>query len=132
MTGSRFEKLVELAKILRSDKGCPWDRKQTIKSSEEHILEEVGEIQEAIKKNDWENLKEELGDVLFSLVMLMNIAEEQNLFLIADVLDDIEKKIVRRHTWVFGDDKAETAEEALALWRKNKREEKCPDSVKSA
>lgn len=119
-----FSQLVELAKKLRAPGGCPWDQKQTIESLMECIEEEAEEVKEAIKKKDHPNLKEELGDLLFSIIMVMNIAEEEEHFSPADVMAAIEEKVISRHTWVFGDDKAETAEEALALWKKNKEKER--------
>ncbi|MBI2463833.1 nucleotide pyrophosphohydrolase [Candidatus Peregrinibacteria bacterium] len=115
-----FQKLIDLAKQLRSEKGCPWDKKQTIASLQEHFLNEAKEMQEAIEKEDYENLKEELGDVIFNIVMMVNIADEKKLFTMKEVLDDIAKKIIERHTWVFGDDKVETAEEAVKKWKENK------------
>ena len=118
-----FQKLVQLAKKLRAPGGCPWDRKQTIESLMECIEEEAEEVIQAIKKKDHPNLKEELGDLLFNMIMVMNIAEEQEYFNHADVMAAIEEKVISRHTWVFGDDEATTAEEALALWRKNKEKE---------
>jgi len=118
-----FNKLVELAKKLRAPGGCPWDQKQTIESLAKCIKEESDEVLEAIHKKDYPNLKEELGDLLFSIIMMMNIAGEEEHFSIEDVFKDIEEKIISRHSWVFGDDKAETAGEALALWKKNKGKE---------
>ena len=86
----------------------------------ESMEEEAEEIQEAFKKKDWKNLREELGDVLFNIVLTAQIAEEEGKFTMKDVLKDIDKKIRIRHTWVFGKDKAETPEEALEMWHKNK------------
>ena len=119
-----FKRLVELAKQLRAPGGCPWDQKQTFGALAKCLEEEAHEVPEAIAKNDHSNLKEELGDLLFNMVMMMNIAEEEGEFTVEDVLADIEHKIISRHTWVFGDDKANTPEEALALWKKNKQKEK--------
>ncbi|MBT6068899.1 nucleotide pyrophosphohydrolase [Candidatus Peregrinibacteria bacterium] len=119
-----FDKLVELSKRLRAPDGCPWDRKQTIKSLAKCIEEESGEVLEAIEKEDHENLKEELGDLFFSMIMMMNVAEDEGHFTATDVFKAIGEKIVSRHTWVFGDDKVETAEEALELWKKNKKKNK--------
>lgn len=116
-----FQKLVDLAKHLRSEKGCPWDRKQTIESLIKHFFSEAQEMKEALEKKDNENLKEELGDILFNLVMMMNIAEEKKLFTMKEVFEGIAKKIVERHTWVFGNDKVETAEEAMKKWKENKK-----------
>lgn len=90
----------------------------------ENIEEEAKEIQEAFEKRDWKNLKEELGDVLFNIVLTAQIAEEEGKFTINDVLKEIDEKIRSRHTWVFGKDKAKTPEEALNMWRKNKAAQK--------
>lgn len=120
-----FSRLLQLARKLRDpDRGCPWDREQTLKTSVGYILEEAGELQEAVQKGDGANTTEELGDLLFCLALFSVIAEEGKDFKIDKVIEKIEEKIVRRHTWVFGDDKAETAEEALLLWKKNKLKER--------
>ncbi len=119
-----LKELCELAAKLRSETGCPWDRKQTISSMLKYIDEEIEEVREAIANGDHDNLREELGDVLFQLVMITQIAGEKGYFTMDDVVADIGKKIVDRHTWVFGDEKAETPEEALELWKKNKEKEK--------
>ena len=119
-----FKDLLKLAEILRSEKGCPWDREQTIASMLEFVESEVHEVRIAIENGDHENLREELGDVMFQLIMVAQIAKEHKYFDMDDVIKDIDKKVRDRHTWVFGDDKVETAEEAIALWRKNKAKEK--------
>ncbi len=113
-----FTSLQVIAKTLRQL--CPWDKKQTLGKYPDRLLEESEEIREAIEKKDWENLKEEIGDVLFNLVMMMEIAEEKGYFTADEVLKSCHDKIINRHTWVFGEDKANTPEEALALWKKNK------------
>lgn len=114
--------LFSIAKKLRKE--CPWDKKQTLEDYPQRLLEESEEIKEAIEKKDWSNLEEEVGDVLFNLIMMMEIADEKGLFTAGDVLKRCEEKIIERHTWVFGEDKAATPEEALALWKKNKKKEK--------
>ena len=118
-----FDKLLSLAKKLRSPHGCPWDRKQTILSLAKSLEEESDEVLAAIKKGDHKNLEEELGDLLFNIIMITQIAEEKKLFKMSGILRKIEKKIISRHTWVFGKDakKVKTAEDALRLWKKNKR-----------
>jgi len=123
MKKAGFKDLLKLAEILRSEKGCPWDREQTIASMLEFIESEVHEVRQAIENGDHENLREELGDVMFQLIMVAQIAKENDYFDMDDVIKDIDIKIRDRHTWVFGDDKVETAEEAIALWRKNKAKE---------
>jgi tetrapyrrole methylase family protein / MazG family protein len=119
-----FKYLCELAEKLRSPEGCPWDREQTIASMLRGIEEETAEVAQAIENGDHKNLKEELGDVLFQVVMIAQIAKEQGYFDIEDVVEMIADKIVSRHTWVFGKDKAKTAEEAIKIWKKNKKKEK--------
>lgn len=115
-------KLLKIAKRLRKD--CPWDRDQTMENIPPMIIEEAEEILAEIKKGDWSEMKKEVGDVLFNLCLLITMAEEKKLFTAQDVIDACEEKIISRHTWVFGKDKASTPEEALALWKKNKEKEK--------
>lgn len=119
-----FQDLVKIAQLLRSEKGCPWDREQTIASMLQYIENEVHEVRQAIENGDHQNLKEELGDVLFQIVMVAQIAKENGYFELSDVINDVTKKIKSRHTWVFGKDKAKTPEEALKMWQKNKLKEK--------
>lgn len=118
------QSLLKLAAKLRSETGCPWDRKQTILSMLKCIEEETQEVKEAIENGDHENLKEELGDVLFQIVMIAQIAKEHKYFDFDDVVKGIYDKVYSRHTWVFGKDKANTPEEALELWARNKAKEK--------
>lgn len=124
MSKKTFQDLCDLAAKLRSDTGCPWDREQTIASMLKCVEEEAHEVCQAIENGDHENLKEELGDVIFQVVMIAQIAKEHGYFNMDDVIQTISEKVISRHTWVFGDDKAATPEEALALWKKNKQKEK--------
>ncbi len=119
-----LSKLLKLSKKLRSPTGCPWDRKQRMKDIPPQLIEESEEIAQAIAKKDWENLKEEIGDVLVNLSRLMVIAEEKKLFTPKEIIKTAAKKVVDRHTWVFGNDKAKTPEEVLKLWKKNKAKER--------
>jgi tetrapyrrole methylase family protein / MazG family protein len=119
-----FKDILLLAEKLRSKTGCPWDRKQTIESMLKHLIEEAEEVKQAIHKKDHVNLQEELGDLLFQIVMIAQIAKENKKFDMEKVLQNIYKKIVSRHTWVFGKDKAKTPEEAVEMWLKNKQKEK--------
>lgn len=124
MSKKTFQDLCDLAAKLRSDTGCPWDRKQTIESMLKHTDEEVHEMRQAVENGDYPNLQEELGDVLFQLVMISQIAKEDGHFNMDDVIAGISEKIISRHTWVFGEDKASTPEEALEMWRRNKEKER--------
>ncbi len=118
-----FASLLKLAHFLRSDQGCPWDRKQTLASTAKDVSEEATEIQAAVENKDNANLQEEIGDVLFTLAQLIAQAEAQNLFAASAVMDGVLTKMISRHTWVFGDDKASTEDEALRQWNKNKQME---------
>lgn len=119
-----FQKLVDIVKLLRSDKGCPWDREQTIETLTKAFLDEAKEVEEAIAEKDKEHIAEELGDILLTVVMMTTIAEEKGFFTLQKVLEGVTEKVRSRHTWVFGEDKAKTPEEAIALWKKNKEKER--------
>src|SRR5258706_6732164 len=108
-----FDELVRIMARLRAPGGCPWDRKQTHQSLLKYLKEEAGEVSKAVRKKDWENLKEELGDVLLQILFHSEIAEERGDFNIDDVLEVLKKKLIRRHPHVFGKGKKEnlTAEE---------------------
>ena len=101
-----FEEFVSVVETLRSEKGCSWDRKQTFESLKPCLKEETGEVVEAIDHKDMENLREELGDLLFHVVMYSQIAKEQGYFGLEDVVDTVCEKMIRRHPHVFGDRKA--------------------------
>ncbi|KRQ86683.1 Nucleoside triphosphate pyrophosphohydrolase [Caloramator mitchellensis] len=119
-----FDDLVQILDVLRSPGGCPWDREQTHDSLKRYMLEECYEIIDAIEGKDYDALCEELGDLLLQIVFHSQIAKENEYFDINDVVDGIVKKMVRRHPHVFGDKKAETADEVLDIWEKNKMKEK--------
>lgn len=119
-----YEELLEIVRELRSEHGCPWDRKQTHESLIRCLREESEEVVQAIEKKDDENLCEELGDVMLQVLMHSQIAAEENRFTIDDVVDMLAHKLVRRHPHVFGEARALTAEEGLASWEAVKRLEK--------
>jgi MazG family protein len=109
---------------LRAPGGCPWDREQTFDSIKPYLLEETYEVLEAIDARDWPELAGELGDLLLQSVFFSQMAAEQNLFLIADALDAINEKLVRRHPHVFGDQSAGTADDVRRIWGDVKAGEK--------
>ena len=119
-----LEDLLAIMERLRSPGGCPWDREQTHESIATDFLEETHEALEAIRQRDTEGLKEELGDVLLQVVLYSQIAKEAGAFTIDDVIDGISEKMVRRHPHVFGDIEVNSPEEALALWKEIKLQEK--------
>jgi len=119
-----FADFVKTTKTLISPGGCPWDIKQTHESLIKCLREESEEVVTAIENKDFENLKEELGDLLLQVVFHANLAEIEGKFTLADVIKGINDKLIRRHPHVFGKEKAATAEEGLAVWKKMKAQEK--------
>lgn len=109
-----------VAKLRDPNGGCPWDLKQNFDTMLPHLLEESYEVAEAIHTHDRSALREELGDLLLQVVFLSQLAKEEGSFTFQDVLNDIHDKLVYRHPHVFGDVKAENAEEALASWEAQK------------
>ncbi len=111
-----FEKIVQIMKILRSENGCPWDRSRNLSNLRENIIEEAYELVDAITKNDVENIKEEVGDLLLQSVFVSQIMEEKGVFDIYEALNSLSKKLIERHPHVFGNRKVKTPEEAKASW----------------
>lgn len=127
---SKLKKLVEIMEALRSEDGCPWDKKQTRESLKPYIIEEAYEIIEAIEENDPEKIKEELGDLLFQIIFQCQIGKERNEFTISDVIDSVSDKMTARHPHVFGEAEYKTADEVIAHWEvQKKREGKQRDSI---
>jgi MazG family protein len=119
-----IESLKEIMRGLLSTNGCPWDRAQTPKSIVPNMIEEAHEAAEAIERDDLEGTKEELGDVLLQVIFQSAMAENLNQFALEDVIEKICTKLVTRHPHVFGDVKAENAEQALDTWTAMKKKEK--------
>ena len=123
-----YEDLLEIIRILRSENGCKWDRAQTHQSLKPCIMEEAAELLAAIRIYDQtgnpENMREELGDILMLVVLHAQIASEEGLFTMADVVEEVSRKMVRRHPHVFGNGQADTTEQILATWDEIKKEEK--------
>lgn len=119
-----WEELKAIVDDLRGEEGCPWDREQTMDSLKKYLKNETEEVFEAVDAGDMENLCEELGDVLFELLLFARIASEQGAFTMDDVVSGIARKMVRRHPHVFSDQHYETAEEQLAAWQEIKAREK--------
>lgn len=123
-----FEDFLEIIKTLRSENGCPWDREQTHESLKPCVMEEAAELAAAIRiydqTKDPENMIEELGDILLQVVMHSEIASEEGIFTIEDVIHGVSQKMVRRHPHVFGDVQAENSEQVLSNWEDIKKAEK--------
>ena len=126
-----FAGLQALVARLRGPDGCPWDREQTGASMRHFVLEEAYELLEAIESDEPGPLAEELGDVMFHLAFQVHMAKEQGHFDEADVFQSVIDKLVRRHPHVFGDRKADGAQDVLDSWQDLKRAEKSEDDERS-
>ena len=117
---SQFESLLEIADILNSEDGCPWDRKQTFQSLRSYLLEETHEVLEAVDNDDADQMIEELGDLLYTIVFYAKIAEREKRFTLSEILETIKAKMIRRHPHVFGEEKAHSMEEVIEKWERIK------------
>ena len=113
-----------MARLRDPEHGCPWDREQTWGSIVPHTIEEAYEIAEAVERGDVDQVRDELGDLLFQVVFQARIAEEQALFRFDDVADAISNKLERRHPHVFGDATIGSAAEQTAAWEEHKAAER--------
>lgn len=116
--------LINIISYLRGENGCSWDKKQTNRSIMEYMIEEVYELDDAIKNDDIDNIIEELGDVLLNILFQCQIGNEEFLFDFIDVTDGICKKLIFRHPHIFGEKLALNEEEVLRNWKNIKRKEK--------
>lgn len=116
-----FERLLNIMDDLRAQ--CPWDKKQTIESLRNLSIEEVYELSEAILQKDMNGIKEELGDIFLHLVFYSKIADEQNAFDVADVLNAVCEKLIHRHPHIYGNVVADTEEDVLKNWEQLKLKE---------
>jgi uncharacterized protein YabN with tetrapyrrole methylase and pyrophosphatase domain len=117
-----MERLDEVIRHLRVE--CPWDREQDERSIVPHTVEEAKEVAEAARSGDDAALQDELGDLLFQVLFLALLMEERGAGDLASVADGLREKLIRRHPHVYGDVKAETADEAIEQWRRAKRAER--------
>lgn len=123
MQGTNFDKLLAIMAELREK--CPWDKKQTIHTLRTLTLEETYELTDSIITEDWQGIKEELGDLLLHIAFYSTIAEEQKQFTIDDVLTGICEKLIRRHPHIYGDKSNEelTEDQVLQNWEQLKLKE---------
>ncbi len=131
LAGKKFGELVRIMARLRSPGGCPWDLEQTFDTIKPYLLEEAYEVMDAIDRRDWPGLSEELGDLLLQPVFFAQMASEQGLFSVSDSLDEINRKLVRRHPHVFADGSAKTAEDVKLRWDEIKKEEKATQGAEA-
>lgn len=121
---TKFIELKKLFKTLHGPKGCLWDKKQTHKTLIPYLKEESQEFIGAIKKGDYHNMKEELGDILLQVMFHSQIASKENRFDIEDVIGWLIKKLKRRHPHVFGNTKVKSARQIIVNWNRIKAREK--------
>lgn len=119
-----FTKLRQIIAKLRGPGGCPWDQKQTHESLKRYLLEEAYELIDTIDEQDDDAMIGELGDVLLQVMLHAQIAEDEGMFTVDDVVESISAKMVRRHPHVFGDVQVRDAEDVVVNWQKIKEEEK--------
>lgn len=119
-----FNSLIQIVADLRGPEGCPWDHDQNHQSLAPYAIEEVHELAEAIEQNDDVHMCEELGDVLFQVVLHSQLAKDRKKFDLSDVIESISEKVIRRHPHVFSDLKVADKNEILANWDEIKRLEK--------
>ena len=119
----KFEELVDIVARLRSSDGCPWDREQTRESLKPFLVEEFYELIDALDEDDPEGIKEELGDLLFQIVLQSQLSKEEEIFSINDVVEGIARKMVRRHPHVFGEKDLKTSGDVIRSWAEHKKSE---------
>ncbi|GJL84800.1 MAG: nucleoside triphosphate pyrophosphohydrolase [Micavibrio sp.] len=125
-----IEDLIKVMAALRNpDGGCPWDLEQDFKSIAPYTIEEAYEVADAIEREDMADLREELGDLLLQPIYHAQMASEDGLFDINDVIRDVTAKMISRHPHVFGDTDAQTPEDVNKIWDEKKSKEKSRDSV---
>jgi XTP/dITP diphosphohydrolase/ATP diphosphatase len=128
-----FAEAVAIMSRLRAPDGCPWDREQTLDSVRRYTLEETYEVFDAIERRDWRDLREELGDLLLQVLFYAQMAAEENQFTIADVVETLNEKLIRRHPHVFGElaGKEIATERVLSNWEAFKQQERAEKATHS-
>ena len=121
---SSIEKLIWVMQCLRDpDRGCPWDKEQTYETILPYTIEEAYEVADAIENGSIDDFKEELGDLLLQVIYHAQIAVEANDFSFDDVAESIASKMISRHPHVFGEDDAQTANDVVGIWERQKDKE---------
>lgn len=123
-TETKLRTLIDLIAKLRSPDGCPWDRSRKRRDIGHYLIEEAYEVLEALETASPQELKEELGDLLFQILFLARMAEESGDFDLGEVIEAITAKMIRRHPHVFGDARVGGVEEVRRNWERIKEEEK--------
>jgi len=132
MKNNSINRLIEIMARMRGQKGCPWDREQTLATLKQYLVEECYEVMDAIDSGDVDKHAEELGDLLLQVVFQAQIRAEKKQFTFNDVVEKICEKLIRRHPHVFGNVRAADQAEVLRNWEKIKAREKQEKAKKSA
>jgi len=120
-----FSRAVAIMAQLRAPGGCPWDREQTFDSIRRYMVEETYEVLDAIERKDWDGLKDELGDLLLQVLFYAEMAQEEKLFTLQEVIDNLNEKLIRRHPHVFANrEGVETSAQVLQNWEEIKKSER--------
>jgi MazG family protein len=119
-----FLRLVDIMARLRAPDGCPWDREQTLQTLAPYVMEEAAEVVDAIERGHPDDVREEVGDLLFEGVFLSQVASEDGTFDVADALHTVNEKLVRRHPHVFAREAALSPADVTRQWDAIKRDEK--------
>ena len=117
-------RLKRIITLLRAEDGCPWDRAQTYESIKNCLIDETYEVVDAVDRKDWDNLEEELGDVLLQVVFYSDMGEDDGLFNLKSVANRVSDKMIRRHPHVFSANKTKSIDIALERWENVKKTEK--------
>jgi len=120
----QLQELIALIKKLRAPDGCPWDQKQTRQDIGKYLLDESYEVLDALAENNPQHLQEELGDLLFQILFIAEIASESGEFSLAEVMNAIKEKMIRRHPHVFGDVKVNSVQDVKDNWQEIKKQER--------
>lgn len=130
---SSLERLLNIMRTLRDPQyGCPWDREQTFATIAPYTLEETYEVLDAIQREDFDDLRGELGDLLFQVVFYAQMASEQDRFNFDDICNAISDKLERRHPHIFGEATVENSRDVLRNWEQIKRAERADKAQHSA
>ena len=123
-----LRRLFDLIARLRAPDGCPWDREQEIGDLRAYLLEEAHEVAAAIDTADWDEIGAELGDLLFQIVFIVRLAEEDSAFSLSEVVDRIEEKMIARHPHIFGDEELVDSAAVHRAWERRKLASADPDT----
>jgi uncharacterized protein YabN with tetrapyrrole methylase and pyrophosphatase domain len=124
-----LSELVSTIKTLRGEDGCPWDKRQSPSSLLKYLESECEELVVAIQNDDHVNICEELGDLLYIIIMISEIHNDHGVFQLSDVIATVNKKLIRRHPHVFAGQPYENEEQLAAQWQAIKAEEKKKNTV---